>query len=55
MTYELYGYGSRAGALGLTSFRVLDPERGLVGLVFNIIAFVLIWRWWEGWGKGQIG
>jgi membrane protease YdiL (CAAX protease family) len=38
--YVLFGYGSKAGALGIADTAVLGPESGLAGLVLNV-AFLL--------------
>ena len=44
LTYTLYGYGTGAGVLAISSYH-LDPERGILGVLLNIIAFILLWQW----------
>ncbi|MFB0519488.1 MAG: lysostaphin resistance A-like protein, partial [Acidobacteriota bacterium] len=44
MLYTLYGTGDIAGVLDIASPRFFDPERGLLGLLLNLIAVVLLWR-----------
>ena len=44
LLYTLYGTGDMAGALDISSPRLFDPERGLLGLLLNLIAVILLWR-----------
>ncbi len=46
LAYVFFGYGTRSGELGISSYAVIDPERGWLGLLLNIAAFTLLWRWW---------
>ena len=39
--YVLFGYGTKAGALGIKNSELYGPETGLLGLVLNV-AFLLI-------------
>jgi len=43
--YILFGTGSDFSLLGITSYWIFDPERGLLGLVLNLLAVIFIWRW----------
>jgi membrane protease YdiL (CAAX protease family) len=45
IVYTFFGYGTTSGALGITNYKVYDPERGLLGLAVNAIAVVLLWAW----------
>lgn len=45
--YVLFGYGTKAGVLGVSAYNVYGPERGLVGIVLNVVSVVLLWRWWK--------
>jgi membrane protease YdiL (CAAX protease family) len=46
LAYTFFGYGTRMGELGISSYAIIDPERGWLGLVLNIGVFALLWRWW---------
>lgn len=46
LTYTLYGYGTETGVMGLTSYSLYDPERGILGLALNL-AVVLVLRPWR--------
>ena len=45
--YVLFGYGTKSTALGISAINLLDPERGLAGLVLNTVALVFLWRRWR--------
>jgi membrane protease YdiL (CAAX protease family) len=47
LAYVFFGYGTTMGKLGIESYSTFDPERGWVGIVLNILAFGLLWRWWK--------
>lgn len=48
IVYIMFGYGTNSAALGMTRYRLFDPERGLAGLVLNGIAIAVLWRWAAG-------
>jgi hypothetical protein len=52
IAYVFFGFGIKAGALGITNTSVFGPENGLLGLIFNLIFAFLLWRRseksWEG-------
>jgi membrane protease YdiL (CAAX protease family) len=48
LAYVLFGYGQTSGALGIADSAAYDPERGVWGIAFNFLAFLLLWRWWVG-------
>ena len=50
MTYVLFGYGTRVGALGIEDTAFYGPEVGVLGLGLNIVFLVALWRW-----KGRVG
>jgi membrane protease YdiL (CAAX protease family) len=45
MTYTLFGYGQKAGLLGVTRYWLYGPERGLLGLALNTVVAVVLVRW----------
>ena len=47
LAYVLFGFGTKTGALGVTSFSIFGPERGFIGLVLNLAAFALLVAWWK--------
>lgn len=47
LVYTFFGYGIETGALGIADWRMIDPERGVLGLVVNLVVLVLFWRWWR--------
>ena len=42
--YPLFGFGEKAGALGIEQTHIFGPEVGILGIVFNIAFAALIWR-----------
>lgn len=42
LAYALFGFGEKAGALGITDTRIWAPEVGIAGLVVNAIATFLL-------------
>jgi len=44
--YVLFGFGTKAGALGIKDTAIFGPEVGLLGLALNVIFAILLWRWW---------
>jgi membrane protease YdiL (CAAX protease family) len=45
LAYKFFGFGSEYGVLTTSSFRIFDPERGLVGLALNAVVFAVFFRW----------
>lgn len=45
MTYTLYGSGVGTGAFKVASYQVYDPERGVLGLLLNLIAVMALRPW----------
>lgn len=45
--YALYGFGEKVGALGIESTHIWGPEVGILGLVVNSIAVLVLWFWWK--------
>ncbi|HEX4653134.1 MAG TPA: CPBP family intramembrane glutamic endopeptidase [Candidatus Udaeobacter sp.] len=41
--YVLFGFGSKAGALGIKNAAVYGPEIGLLGLALNVTFAVVLW------------
>lgn len=46
MTYVLFGYGTKVGALGIKNTALYGPEVGVAGLGLNVVFFVTLW-WWS--------
>ena len=44
IAYSLFGFGEKVGALGIQQTHIFGPEVGVIGIVFNAIAFLLLWR-----------
>lgn len=45
--YVLFGYGTKAGVLGVSAYNLYGPERGFLGIILNVITAVILWRWWK--------
>lgn len=43
--YPLFGFGEKVGALGIEQTHLYGPEVGLLGIVVNTTAAILIWKW----------
>jgi membrane protease YdiL (CAAX protease family) len=43
--YPLFGFGEKAGALGIEQTHLYGPEVGLLGLVLNILFVAALWLW----------
>jgi membrane protease YdiL (CAAX protease family) len=43
--YVFFGFGTRAGALGITDTAIYGPEVGALGLVLNVLFGVGLWQW----------
>jgi membrane protease YdiL (CAAX protease family) len=48
MDYVFFGFGTRAGALGIAKTWIYGPEVGFLGLALNIAFAAVLWRWWKG-------
>ena len=48
--YVLFGFGTKAGALGIQQTGIFGPEVGVLGLALNLLFAVLLWRWWKSRG-----
>ena len=44
LLYTLYGTGGMTGALDIAAPQYFDPERGLLGLLLNLMAVFILWR-----------
>jgi len=42
--YALYGFGEKAGALGIEKTHIFGPEVGILGIVLNVAFAVILWR-----------
>lgn len=45
LVYTLFAFGTRTGALGVTETAIYGPEVGFAGLLANLVAVLLLWRW----------
>ncbi|MBM4241028.1 MAG: CPBP family intramembrane metalloprotease [Euryarchaeota archaeon] len=43
LAYTFFGSGTKIGPLGITMTNIYDPERGILGLILNIVFLVLLW------------
>ena len=43
LAYELFGFGEKTGALGISNTALLGPEVGYLGIVLN--GLFLLWLW----------
>lgn len=43
LTYELFGFGTKAGALGIKDTAWFGPEVGILGLVVNLVGLLVLW------------
>jgi len=44
LAYVLFGYGTKVGALGIANTVVFGPEVGLLGILFNSLFLLVLWR-----------
>lgn len=44
LAYVLFGSGENSGILRISSTRIYDPERGLLGILLNAVIAVALWR-----------
>ena len=44
LNYELFGFGSKVGALGIADTGIFGSESGLVGLALNVVFAGVLWR-----------
>lgn len=47
VAYVFFGFGARAGALGIKNTGFFGPEVGVLGLAANLIFAAILWRWWK--------
>jgi membrane protease YdiL (CAAX protease family) len=47
IAYVFFGFGIRAGALGITNTMMFGPEIGVLGLLVNVVFVVALWQWWK--------
>ncbi len=48
LAYVFFGYGTKAGALGVADTARFGPEVGLLGLALNCSVLSVSWWWWKG-------
>jgi hypothetical protein len=56
--YVFFGFGTKAGALGIRETALYGPETGLLGLALNLLFAFALWRWWRKSGAtpgGAVG
>lgn len=54
LAYTLFGYGQKAGLLGVKSYHLFGPERGYAGLILNLAAALILTRWaFRATGHGE--
>jgi membrane protease YdiL (CAAX protease family) len=46
-TYALFGFGAKAGALGIKETALYGPEVGILGLALNGVFVFALWRRWR--------
>lgn len=46
LTYPLFGFGQKVGALGIKEIHLFGPEVGVLGIALNLAFFVLMWRFY---------
>ncbi len=44
IAYPLFGFGEKAGALGIEQTHIFGPEVGVLGIVLNLLFFTVFWR-----------
>ena len=47
IAYVFFGFGAKAGALGITNTLIFGPEIGILGLGINTLLTIALWRWWK--------
>ncbi|MBV9061397.1 MAG: CPBP family intramembrane metalloprotease [Alphaproteobacteria bacterium] len=47
MAYVLFGFGKKAGALGVANTALFGPEIGILGLALNAAFAVVLFLWWR--------
>jgi membrane protease YdiL (CAAX protease family) len=45
--YVLFGFGKKAGTLGIRDTALFGPEVGVLGLALNVALAALLWRRWK--------
>jgi hypothetical protein len=53
MAYVFFGFGTRAGALGIQNTALYGPEVGVLGLALNLVFVAILWRWWRSHAAGD--
>jgi CAAX protease family protein len=51
--YVLFGFGTKAGALGIKNTALYGPEVGVLGLALNLVFAAALWRWWKRRGSRE--
>jgi membrane protease YdiL (CAAX protease family) len=54
MAYVLFGFGTRAGALGIRNTGLFGPEVGVLGLALNVAVLAVLWRWFRARGDKAV-
>jgi hypothetical protein len=44
LAYVLFGFGDRAGVLGISNTALYGPEVGILGLLLNLVLTAVLWR-----------
>jgi uncharacterized protein len=47
ITYVFFGFGTKAGALGIRNTALFGPEIGLLGLTINGLFALVLWQYWR--------
>lgn len=48
LAYELFGFGTKTGILGIHDTAKFGPEVGILGLAFNVAFAAVLWWTWSG-------
>lgn len=51
--YVLFGFGTKAGALGIHATALYGPEVGVLGLALNLVFAAALWQWWKARGLAR--
>jgi membrane protease YdiL (CAAX protease family) len=52
--YVFFGFGTKAGALGVQETALYGPEVGVLGLVLNLVFAAGLWQWWKMHGSNAV-
>lgn len=44
LAYDLFGFGEKAGSLGIDNTALYGPEVGYLGILFNVLFFLWLWN-----------